>query len=369
MTNPKYTVESVSFNDEPHVEMGVRVNGRRFHIDCRPSDLRKPGQSTPSKFELEMRSLCQSIDDSVVDDAAMESAEGSFHDTEFDSEQSGDNEEFVEGSCEHPKCGEDPLETWALQPFLEQSIFNTFAPEASNPLLSTLHDCIHTPTLSFTLKVVNERLTPVQVPTKPNIRDRYARAADISSCRFWRECPVVKPENVPMLDKAHPQNRNLIIFQGKKCWFKPISIDIDNMVYEREVDTLRRIERAGLYGKIRVPKLNALVVSQVEHSIYGMVLDYVSDTGSLWDRRNDAPVGLRKGWYDEVARMLRLLHAADIVWGDVKPENMLLDEQDDIWLIDFGGGFTYGWVGSEKMETKEGDLQGLAKFKAFLKLN
>jgi tRNA A-37 threonylcarbamoyl transferase component Bud32 len=99
-----------------------------------------------------------------------------------------------------------------------------------------------------------------------------------------------------------------------------------------------------------------------------MVLDHVSETGSLWDRRNDAPVGLRKRWYDEVARMLRLLHAADIVWGDVKPENMLLDEQDDIWLIDFGGGFTHGWIDSGKVETKEGDLQALAKFKAFLNL-
>jgi hypothetical protein len=245
MANPKYTVEEVTFDSEPYLEMAVRVNGRRFHIDCRPSDLRKHGQSAPSKFELELRSLCQKIDDSCVDGAAMESA----NDTEFDSEQSGDEsavEEFVADNCEDPQCGEDPLESWALQPFLEQGIFNTFAPEASKPLLSTLHDCIQTPTLSFTLKVANERLTPVQVPTKAEIRDWYSKPADISSSRFWRECPVVKPEDVPLLDKAHPQNRNLVIFQGKKCWFKPACNDIANTVYEREVDTLRRIERAGL---------------------------------------------------------------------------------------------------------------------------
>jgi hypothetical protein len=37
-------------------------------------------------------------------------------------------------------------------------------------------------------------------------------------------------------------------------------------------------------------------------------------------------------------------------------------------LIDFGGGFTHGWIDSGKVETKEGDLQALAKFKAFLNL-
>ena len=179
---------------------------------------------------------------------------------------------------------------------------------------------------------------------------------------------MVKPENVPLVDKSHPQNPNLVIFQGEKCWFKPARNDMENTIYEREVDTLRRIERAGLCGKIRFPRLKGLVISQVKRSIHGMLLDLVSETSSLWERRDDASVGLRKRWYDEVAEMLRLLHAANIVWGDVKPENMLLDEQDDIWLTDFGGGFTHGWIDGKKMETKEGDLQGLAKFKRFLKL-
>jgi hypothetical protein len=32
-------------------------------------------------------------------------------------------------------------------------------------------------------------------------------------------------------------------------------------------------------------------------------------------------------------------------------------------LIDFGGGMTDGWMDNDKMETKEGDLQGLTRLK------
>jgi hypothetical protein len=31
---------------------------------------------------------------------------------------------------------------------------------------------------------------------------------------------------------------------------------------------------------------------------------------------------------------------------------MLVDEEDNIWLIDFGCGLTDGWVDDENMETK-----------------
>jgi tRNA A-37 threonylcarbamoyl transferase component Bud32 len=84
--------------------------------------------------------------------------------------------------------------------------------------------------------------------------------------------------------------------------------------------------------------------------------------------RRDDPVALRKRWYNDVAQMLNLLHSAGIVWGDFKPENMLVDDDNNVWLIDFGGGMTDGWVDNENMETKEGDLQGLAQFKEFLNL-
>lgn len=54
------------------------------------------------------------------------------------------------------------------------------------------------------------------------------------------------------------------------------------------------------------------------------------------------------------------------VLGDVKPDNVLIDTQDDAYIIDFGGGYTRGWVDKELANTAEGDLQGLQRISEFL---
>jgi serine/threonine protein kinase len=67
-------------------------------------------------------------------------------------------------------------------------------------------------------------------------------------------------------------------------------------------------------------------------------------------------------------RTLCVLHASDIIWGDFKPNNMLIDNDDNVCIIDFGGGRTEGYVDFDNMHTREGNLQGLARLKKFLDL-
>lgn len=50
----------------------------------------------------------------------------------------------------------------------------------------------------------------------------------------------------------------------------------------------------------------------------------------------------------------------------MKPDNILVDDSDDLWFIDFGGSFTYGWVDEDKAETIEGDCQGMERIIQFL---
>lgn len=64
--------------------------------------------------------------------------------------------------------------------------------------------------------------------------------------------------------------------------------------------------------------------------------------------------------------MIDKLHSKGIVRGDVKPDNILVDYNDNLWFSDFGGSVTYGWVDEDKAETMESDCQGLERIVQFL---
>jgi hypothetical protein len=247
--------EAVHKDGESHVDMAVLVHGRRFHIKFGPSDLRETGQSTPSALENEFVALSQAVDDRCLITSWCESpakADGCDIDMKEKNQPEPDEEDI--NSCTSGS-GEDALETWILKPFLEHHIFRKFAPEISQPLLSTLYDVINPPTISFTLKVVHGEPVPVQFPVRPKTLIWYSRPACIEASLSWSRCPRVKPQNVPLMDRLRPQNTNLVLFRGKKCWFKPVKPDVSDRVYTREVDTLMQIRKIGLDNHIRVAGL------------------------------------------------------------------------------------------------------------------
>ncbi|KIH88701.1 hypothetical protein SPBR_07368 [Sporothrix brasiliensis 5110] len=100
----------------------------------------------------------------------------------------------------------------------------------------------------------------------------------------------------------------------------------------------------------------------------GLLLTYVSDgwEGLLTSRVWSGTPAMRRQWADQVRETVTSLHKAGVVWGDAKPDNVMVDGSDNAWLIDLGGGFTEGWVDKEKAGTKEGDLQGVAKIEEYL---
>ncbi|KAF3076410.1 hypothetical protein CFAM422_001644 [Trichoderma lentiforme] len=63
---------------------------------------------------------------------------------------------------------------------------------------------------------------------------------------------------------------------------------------------------------------------------------------------------------------LSAMHENHIIWGDVKAENVLIDENEDAWLVDFGGGYTEGWVDKEVAGTVMGDFTSMAKLRTLL---
>jgi tRNA A-37 threonylcarbamoyl transferase component Bud32 len=62
---------------------------------------------------------------------------------------------------------------------------------------------------------------------------------------------------------------------------------------------------------------------------------------------------LHKQWEEQLTAIVEELHVHDIVWGDVHPMNVVIDEAMKAWAIEF--------VDDEKRETVEGDWQGITR--------
>jgi serine/threonine protein kinase len=81
-------------------------------------------------------------------------------------------------------------------------------------------------------------------------------------------------------------------------------------------------------------------------------------------RLRSAP-SLRRKWAAQIEQTVKELHHHGVVWGDAKPDNVVIDMDDNAWVLDFGGGGTTGWMPEEPsmFQTKEGGLHAVAKMK------
>jgi serine/threonine protein kinase len=130
-----------------------------------------------------------------------------------------------------------------------------------------------------------------------------------------------------------------------------------------ELNAYLRIDQLKVEDGLRVPRILGFVQGEDCSSYMGLLLSYIDcDSRTLEGAvRADTPKHLRQRWADQVSSTLKHLHEAGIVWGDAKAANVLVNTNMDAWIMDFGGGFTEGWVEREKAGTVEGDIQGLAK--------
>jgi serine/threonine protein kinase len=102
--------------------------------------------------------------------------------------------------------------------------------------------------------------------------------------------------------------------------------------------------------------------------LVGLLLTYIENKGTLGDVApwSDCTNEDRLRRSIQIQNYVKCLHEAGVVWGDAKPENVLVDMNGDAWLIDFGGSYTLGWVDEDKQETMEGDLQGVQRIDDWL---
>lgn len=76
--------------------------------------------------------------------------------------------------------------------------------------------------------------------------------------------------------------------------------------------------------------------------------------------------GRREKWATQIRETVDRLQEIGVIWGDGKASNIIIDDQDNAWLIDFGGDWTEGWVDKEVADSVEGDEEAVNSMVKFL---
>ncbi|KAF4417527.1 Serine/threonine-protein kinase PKH1 [Fusarium austroafricanum] len=142
----------------------------------------------------------------------------------------------------------------------------------------------------------------------------------------------------------------------------------DKQFLKNELDTYRKIDGAQLDNMVRISCLHGLVRNN-DRVIFGLLLTYIDcECVTLSCAvQPGTQVAQREKWAAQIQEIVGQLHDAGIVWGDAKPDNILIDVNEDAWVIDFGGGYTEGWVPKSLAGTMEGDRIALEKIVEYIR--
>ncbi|KAE8147274.1 hypothetical protein BDV25DRAFT_132229 [Aspergillus avenaceus] len=263
-------------------------------------------------------------------------------------------------------AAEEDLRHWAISPFLP---FLDGIPPSLDRTPLTLHEYRHPDTYRLLLCVENEKREPrfdYRVPGQ--LRPEGVDVGDFIFCSGWG---IYSPEDIeiktPSRDKGLASVPSRVCVGDTVCFFKPVEYT-DKRATLREMTIYKKLETGGISSRVRVPRLIGLVLHENGDLVIGLLLTLVECNYKSLECvvRPETPSALRMKWDAQVTDAVSCLHEAGIIWGDVKAANALIDDCGDAWVVDFGGGYTRGWVSKENMETVKGDLEGLSRIKEFV---
>ncbi|KAH7168451.1 hypothetical protein DER46DRAFT_623910 [Fusarium sp. MPI-SDFR-AT-0072] len=182
-----------------------------------------------------------------------------------------------------------------------------------------------------------------------------------------------------------PKEYSFSFLTAKHRWFAKTDCNLpmystkDIHVIEdlRNAGSIAHITKSPHTAAIRVPKLLGLITTPENGNTIGFLVEYipVSETWELSTLGSIDDVSAvdecrRKKWASQVRDTVGLLHKIGVTWGDGKASKVLIHrEADDAWLIDFGGGWTEGWVDEELSGTVKGDEVAVRKIIEYLQIS
>lgn len=243
-----------------------------------------------------------------------------------------------------------------MKPFL--SIFRKFPP-LDQSRKYTLENCLFAEELHYTVRAVEGELVPDFLRNTKRKKIHLIGARLPSSTHVdYPMFPVYDPSEVQVPIDADSTSlpavprKMFISGRPQPSFFKRVYAG-DAGITLKELFAYSNIHAARFDLTIRTSRLDGLVQDS-EGYVMGLLLSYI-DFRCI-DGRNPRYSELRQTWVDQISHTLKNLHSHRIVWRDAKAANVLIDANEDAYLIDFGGGYTEGWVDKENSNSIDGDI-------------
>lgn len=120
-----------------------------------------------------------------------------------------------------------------------------------------------------------------------------------------------------------------------RCFFKQFEISFGPKHAKGELMTHKKILMASCPEAL-ICQLHGVV--QDGNGLTGMLFPWIEKKSVLSRAKaTQSSMILRQKWANQIRRSFETLHKHAIIWGDVKAENVLIDTDDNAWLVDFGG--------------------------------
>ncbi|KPI37076.1 uncharacterized protein AB675_3648 [Cyphellophora attinorum] len=383
---PKTHILDFFYDDDDGCAFTARINDECFHVIVDPDRLKGKGEANDDLL-AEYRAWLTAVREH---DKAEEGGDDN-NDGERTSNRSTDRDSGVDVSNDdghtHDKKISDKvlaernpalkLQNWILQHFaseVPQQHDSDDTEEAdSQDLQKNLQQWYETPIHYYEVEPAEDgkSLNPVQLEESEELRKKVDDLQPhVALPKALRSLPIpwVHPSSITVLAESedpppvHPSLVSAAIKDGDKqnYFFKQVDTT-QPQATKREIDLLHKIHSKGLSSQFNVPRIHALVSHGNSHvEMMGFLLTAIDDPiplTKLLDSEVDE--SKRKRWAKESQRIIDLLHENGIVWGDAKADNFLVDKKNELWVIDFGGSYTEGWVDPELNETVEGDNMGV----------
>ncbi|KAH6880514.1 hypothetical protein B0T10DRAFT_495596 [Thelonectria olida] len=341
--------------------VNIRINGRRFSVIMTPTNF----ENSPIR-SLELRNCLDVLHGPDWQDEEADNDSGVFLSSPGEGARTWD---VIEEAFD-----------WAVGPYLDE--FERMAPPPDKDATLTLGDMFHDDAFMCRLGSVNDQFvlgpiekyvaTPYHHPLMFHIFNATSPSEDSPGQAWSTTFPCFLPKDVEIQSEAWDRTKDM---QHVKSYCARIP-GIDQHLYYKRF----RGSQTEWKGEIR--KYEAIVEANLGLDVYilrprgdvrdeegrplGLLLPRIAQARCLSPEVRHRPptpeIGER--WIRQIERTVSALHAVGIIWGNASSRNVLIDEDEDAWVVDFGEKRRPYDEGEEDPNTVLGDLQGVRKIRA-----